>query len=218
MDPPLPQTPSASPPVLTAPAFGHHRGACPEAGVLGKRVRSGASLPRGRRSSGFERLRARHGPCSFRRTRWPQAGDRGGRSHTVDTTMVSPLRRDGSAKPAADDGAVLEVARLRKLPTQSSQGKVAALVWWFSPLKLVGGGTARRHSSSHWREHGLRRCLWFCKVGLSPLGCEGGAPARAFSLSLLDSRPIGGRGCRPFCPRGLEGGAFLLTTSVVFFS
>ena len=36
----------------------------------------------------------------------------------------------------------------RKQPNQSSPGKVAALVLWSSPPKLVGGGTVRRRSSS----------------------------------------------------------------------
>ena len=35
----------------------------------------------------------------------------------IDTTVVSPLRRDGTAKAADHDGAVLEVARRRKETT-----------------------------------------------------------------------------------------------------
>ena len=51
--------------------FGHHRAACPEAGVLGKRgfplERAVAQVCRGRRSSLHEHVRPRHGPCSFQR-------------------------------------------------------------------------------------------------------------------------------------------------------
>ena len=58
----------------------------------------------------------------------------------------------------------------------------------------------RRSSSQLWPEPGLKQCLWSCKVELRPHGCEGGSAifactaARAFSLTLLDSRPVGGSG------------------------
>ena len=52
----------------------------------------------------------------------------------------------------------------------------------------------QRSSSQLWPEHVPRKCLWSCKAGLRPHGCEGACTAaRAFSLS-LDSRPVGGSG------------------------
>ena len=85
----------------------------------------------------------------------------------------------------------------RKQPTQSSPGKVATLVLWSSLPKLVGGGTARRRSSSQlWPEHGLlvlqggAEAAWVRRWSAIP-ACTA---ARAFSLPLLYSRPVGGSG------------------------
>ena len=115
----------------------------------------------------------------------------------------------------------------RKQPTQSSPVKVTALVLWSSLQKLVGGGTVRRRSSSQlWPEHGLKKCLWSCKVGLRSLGAKvewsailACTAARAFSLSLLDSRPVGGSGdVVPSVHEVLREACFFLSTGVCCFS
>ena len=84
----------------------------------------------------------------------------------IDTTMVSPLRWDGTTRAANFDGAALEVARRRKgttYPELSGEGGRARLV--------VGGGARRRRNSSLlWRKLEPRRCPWSCKAGPRQLG------------------------------------------------
>ena len=77
----------------------------------------------------------------------------------------------------------------------------------------------RRSSSQLWPEHGLKKCLWSCKVELRPHGCGWSAilacTARAFSLSLLDSRPVGGSGdVVPSVHEVLREARFFLSTEV----
>ena len=104
--------------------FGHHRAACPEAGVLGKRgfplECAAAQVCRegGARVSTNVFVRdmdlAIHNALDSRRlevvadglTLWR------GAQLAIDTKVVSPLRRDGTTRPrsANFDGAVLEVA------------------------------------------------------------------------------------------------------------
>ena len=68
----------------------------------------------------------------------------------IDTTLVSPLRRDGSARfRAADhDGAVLMEARRRKEePIPNCLEREGGLDWWSSLRKWVAGGVKKRQSS-----------------------------------------------------------------------
>ena len=108
--------------------FGHHRAACSEAGVLGRRgfplERAAAQICRegGARVTSNMFVRdmdlAAFDALDNRRlevvadwlTLWR------GAQLAIDTTMVSPLRRDGTARPRAanHDGAALEDARSRK--------------------------------------------------------------------------------------------------------
>ena len=93
----------------------------------------------------------------------------------LDTTMVSPLRRDGTTRPrsANFDGAALKLLdEERKLFTLSCPVKVgerASLSW---QLKWAGGGARRRRNSSPlWRKLEPKRCHpWSCKAGPRELG------------------------------------------------
>ena len=125
--------------------FGHHRAACSEAGVLGKRgfplECAAAQVCRegGARVSTNMFVRdmdlAAHNALVNRRlevvadglTLWR------GAQLAIDTTLVSPLRRDGTtrARAANHDGAALEDARRRKeatYPELSGEGGRARLV------------------------------------------------------------------------------------------
>ena len=111
--------------------FGHHRAACPETGVLGKRgfplecaavqvCREGGARVS---TNVFVRdmdLTVRNALDS-RRLEMVADGLTllRGAQLALDTTMVSPLRRDGTTRPrsASFDGAALEVARRRKEAT-----------------------------------------------------------------------------------------------------
>ena len=110
----------------------------------------------------------------------------------IDTTLVSPLRRDGSARPrAADhDGAALEEARRRKertYPELSGDGE--GLAWSFLPQRLEAGGASRLHSSwSAWRKLKLMQLLTCCEAGSSRPTSGGGVLSwhvRQFVRSLL---------------------------------
>ena len=116
----------------------------------------------------------------------------------VDTTIVSPLRRDGSPKPGATnhDEAALEAVRRKKESR------------WFSPLRWEADGMLRRCSSSQlWPElvlplvllQGKAEAAWVRRWS-AILACTA---ARAFTVSLLDSRPAVGTG--DFFSRGKPG-------------
>ena len=88
----------------------------------------------------------------------------------------------------------------------------------------VGGrwNRRRRSSSQFWPEHGLKKCLWSCKVELRPQAKVERHPCvhcracfQSFSAGQSSSWL---RGCCPFRPRGLEGGPFFLSTGVFCFS
>ena len=66
----------------------------------------------------------------------------GGAQLVVDTTLVSPLRGDGSPRPnaAVRDGVALQAAR----HTPSWWGRVRELGWLSGLEKLVGGGLVKR--------------------------------------------------------------------------
>ena len=127
--------------------FGHHRAraACPEAGVLGKRgfplERAAAQVCReaGARVSTNMFVRdmdlAAFNALDGRRLEIVADGLSlwQGAQLAIDTTMVSPLRRDGTARPrvANHNSAALDVARRRKeatYPELSGEGGRARLV------------------------------------------------------------------------------------------
>ena len=147
--------------------FGHHRAACAVAGVLGRRgfplevAAAQVCREAGARVSTNLHVKdmdlAEFNNLDGRRlevvadglTLWQ------GAQLATDTTLVSPLRHDGSAKPrAADhDGAALEDARRRKertYPELSGDGGRARLV--VLAAEVEAGGASRLHSSwSAWR-------------------------------------------------------------------
>ena len=117
--------------------FGHHRAACAVAGVLGRRgfpvevagARVSTNLHvRDMDLAVFNNLDGRRlEVVADGLTLWQ------GAQLAINTTLVSPLRRDGSARPrAADhDGAALEDARHRKertYPELTGDGGRARLV------------------------------------------------------------------------------------------
>ena len=131
--------------------FGHHRAACPKAGVLGKRgfplERSSASLPKGQALEWLRTFSCATWTSQFL-THSMAAGWRSWRtvSHCGEEpswprTRLWCLLSGGTVRPGQGHLITMVLCwrwrdARRKLPTQSSQGKVAALVWWSSPLKL----------------------------------------------------------------------------------
>ena len=166
--------------------FAHHRAACSEAGVLGRRgfplECAAAQVCRegGARVTTNMFVRdmdlAAHNALDNRRlevvadglTLWR------GAQLAIDTTLVSPLRRDGTARARAanHDGAALDDARRRKEATYPNfPVKVGELASWSWQPKWVGGGARKqRNSSPHWRKLAPRRCRRFCKAGLRQHG------------------------------------------------
>ena len=130
-----------------------------------------------------------------------------GAQSAVDTTMVSPLRRDGSPKPRAanHDGAALEVARRKKettYPELAGEGGRARLVvlaaevggrWNAETAQFLTVLAGARAQEVPLVLQGRAEAAWVRRWS-SILACTA---ARAFTVSLLDSRP--------FCPRGHEG-------------
>ena len=95
----------------------------------------------------------------------------------------------GMPRPRAanHDGALQEWREAgRKSPTQNFQGRVAAHVWWCSPLKLEGGKTTKqRIASQRWQ----KARDWEVPLVSRTSGLEGGvptllAPHRALSMCL----------------------------------
>ena len=122
----------------------------------------------------------------------------------IDTTLVSPLRHDGSARfRAADqDGAVLMEARRRKertYPKLSGEGGRARLVvlaaevggrWSDETAKFFATlANAKAQASPFLLQNRVKAaCLrkWSAVLAFSA--------ARAFTASLLDQRPVSGWG------------------------
>ena len=118
----------------------------------------------------------------------------------IDTTMVSPLHRDGSARRrAADvDGAALEAARRRKertYPELAGDGGRARLVvlaaevggrWSTETAQFLSALAKARALSVPQVLQGRVEAAWIRRWS-AILACSA---ARAFSLSLLDQRPF----------------------------
>ena len=121
-----------------------------------------------------------------------------------DTTMVSPLRRDGTARPrAADhDGAVLEVARRRKegthpeLSGESGRARLVVLAaevggrWNSETAQFITALANARAQEVPLVLQGRAQAAWVTRWSAS-FSCTA---ARAFCVSLLDCRPPGGTG------------------------
>ena len=122
----------------------------------------------------------------------------------IDTTMVSPLRRDGTARPRAanHDGAVLEVARRRKeatYPELSGENGRARLVvlaaevggcWNSETAQFITALAKARAQEVPLVLQGRAQAAWVRRWS-AILACTA---ARAFCVSLLDCRPPGGTG------------------------
>ena len=165
-------------------------------------------VPRGRSPRVHEHSSARHGlgcPQQFDGRRLEVVADGLTLWHraqlAIDTTLVSPLRRDGSARfHAADhDGAVLMEARRRKertYPELSGEGGRARLV----VLAAEMGGWSEETCKVllPWPMPRPRLPLSFLqnRVKAAYLRRWGAvlasSAARAFTASLLDQRPVAG--------------------------
>ena len=120
----------------------------------------------------------------------------------IDTTMVSPLRRDGTARPRAanHNGAVLDVARRRKeatYPELSGEGGRARLVvlaaevggrWNTETAQFLTALAKARAQEVPLLRQGRAEAAWVRRWS-AILACTA---ARALSVSLLDCRPAGG--------------------------
>ena len=107
---------------------------------LGLGEHGSTRVPRGRRTRLSERFRPGHGPSRFQPVGRAQVGSGGGRVaalewHTaaIDTSMVSPVRRDGTVRAgtATTNGKSLDVARSqkeRRYPGLSGENGRARLV------------------------------------------------------------------------------------------
>ena len=118
--------------------------------------------------------------------------------------MVSPLRRDGTARPRAanHDGAVLEVARRRKeatYPELSGENGRARLVvlaaevggrWNRETAQFITALAKARAQEVPLVLQGRAEAAWVRRWS-AILACTA---ARAFCVSLLDCRPPGGTG------------------------
>ena len=118
----------------------------------------------------------------------------------IDTTLVSPLRRDGSARPRAADhgGAALEEARCRKertYPELSGDGGGARLVvlaaevggrWSVETAQfLVSLAKAKAVAAPGVLRGRVQQA--YIRRWSALLACSA---VRAFSASLLDRRPV----------------------------
>ena len=196
--------------------FGHHRAACSEAGVLGKRgfplERAAAQVCREAGAPVATNVFVRDmdlatfNALDGRRleivadglTLWR------GAQLAVDTTMVSPLRRDGSPTPRAanHDGAALEAARRKKettYPELAGEGGRARLVvlaaelggrWNAETAQFLTAVARARAQEVPLVLQGRAEAAWVRRWS-SILACTA---ARAFTVSLLDSRPAVGTG------------------------
>ena len=193
--------------------FGHHRAACAVAGVLGKRgyplecAAAQVCREAGARVSTNVPVRdldlVAHNNLDGRRleviadglTLWH------GAQLAIDTTLVSPLRRDGSARARATDhdGAVLVEARRRKertYPELSGEGGRARLVglvaevggWSGETAKFLAAlADAKAQSCPFILQNRVKAA--FVRRWSAVLACSA---ARAFTESLLDRRPVAG--------------------------
>ena len=200
-------------------ALGHHRAACATAGVLGRRGWALESVAARVCREGGARVRANvfvrdmdlaeHSRLDCRRLEVVADGLPlfGGVQLAIDTTMVSPLHRDGRARrgTAQQNGKALEEARRRKertYPELAGEGGRARLIVLGAE---VGGRwseeTAEFLSSLAWAKvrelpeelQAEARRAWL-RRWQRLLACTA---AKAFSMSLLGLVPGGSDGATP---------------------
>ena len=137
----------------------------------------------------------------------------------IDTTLLSPLRRDGSARPtAADhDGAALDDARRHKertYPELSGDGRRARLV----VLAAEVGGRWSVETANFWVSLAEAKALdspyvlqgrvqqAFIRRWSALLACSA---VRAFSASVLDRSPVPGLGVIPLVNEAVRDARFV---------
>ena len=173
-------------------ASGHHRAACAQSGVLGRRGyalesavarvcrEAGARVSTNVLVRDLDLLPLQH--VDARRLEVVADGLPlfHGAQIAVDTTLVSPLRRDGTPPTVVAHGktALLCVmpARGKSAFIQSSQGHMDELDWSFSPVKWEADGLQRRKLSSvNWRGQSLAKNLPPSAPARNSRGSGGGA-------------------------------------------
>ena len=160
-------------------SFGHHRAACAEAGVSGRRGfplecataqvcrEAGARvatnvLVRDMDLAAFNALDSRRlKVVADGLTLWH------GAQLAIDTTLIFPLRRDGQHLRRPDNG--------RSAPTRNSLVMVAGHGWSCWLQKWVADGAARQRSScAHLPKPGHNQSHCCFRVERRPRGCGGG--------------------------------------------
>ena len=179
--------------------FGHHGAACAVAGVLGKRGfplecavaqvcrEAGAACPR---TSRCAMDLVAHNNLDGRRLEVVADGLIlwHGAQLAIDMTLVSPLRRDGSARfRAADhDGAVLMEARRRKEETIPNCREREVVGRWSDEIaKFFAALANAKAQASPFILQNRVKAAYFRRWG-AVLACSA---AGAFTVSLLDQRP-----------------------------
>ena len=191
--------------------FGHHRAACPEAGKRGFPLECAAAQvcrEGGARVSTNVFVRdmdlAVHNALDSRRLEVVADGLSlwRGAQLAIDTTMVSPLRRNGTTRPRAAnfDGAALEVARRRKeatYPELSGEGGRTRLVvlaaevggrWSAETAQFLTALAKARAQEVPSVLQGRAETAWVRRWS-AILACTA---TSAFAMSLLDRRPVSG--------------------------
>ena len=131
--------------------LGHHRAACARAGVLGGRGFSVESAvvrvcreASARVSTNVFNPRLDLAVVGQDGRRLEVVADGlplfGGAQLAIDTTLVSPIRADGCLAISAQTWMALAQAHRRKQRTCPELDATDELVWWSSPLRLVGAG------------------------------------------------------------------------------
>ena len=179
-------------------ALGHHRAACPNVGVLGRRgfaLESAAARvcreAGGRVSVNVAVRDLDIGVPNEADARRLEVVADGlplfhGAQIGVDTTLVSVLRRNGTPHPrcANEDGAALAAARKRAILNWLVN--TGAPGWWSSPAKLVGvGQRSVVNSSACWPRPRCAVSLKSCGLEPNKRGSSGGVP---FLLALRHVR------------------------------
>ena len=183
------QPPRASAGGRPLDSSGHHRAACAQAGVLGRRgfAQAGARVSTNVLVRDLDLLPLQH------------ADARHGAQIAVDTTLVSPLRRNGTphSRCAWEDGAALRQARRKErvCPELSGAHGRARLVVLANEVggrwSLETQAFLRQLARAKSREEPPNfRTRWTWRWSMI-LAC---ASARAFAQSLLENRAAQGFG------------------------
>ena len=101
----------------------------------------------------------------------------GGAQLAIDTTMVSPLHRDGTARrgTANTNGEALERGNGRNEPIRSSPVRVVEPDWSFLVQRWAGDGPQRQQNSCRlWRGRRCESCQRNSRAMLEEHGLVGG--------------------------------------------